>query len=1528
MIPRRRHEYRSDPCNLVRDRIPSRTAGRESLLRSGSHYDCFRTAVIVSALVFGAGCKDKSDDASKPSGPIAWDEFIKYTNIGKAHYETRDFEKALAAFESAWKVNPGEPGARINLALTLMEIQGRRQEALEHLKAALIVEPDSAAAHYLVGLCLFHAGPEKIPERVKALERAVKLDPEIAIVRWQLGHAYRAAGQDQKAYEQFKECVRLDPLHWSGFNSLKSVANLLDKPEEAKRAYDTMLKIKALRGDDPRPPDELERCRHTRVRTPYLTMPAGEAISVSFVEISDEAGLVATEDGSADPPVADSGALSIIDFNEDGGLGLLATDRLGRPTLFRNARQGRFESDDEASGVLPGVANAAITVDFGNDGRNDLLLTGASGTRLCRRVRFEAIDAFPKAPNASSEKHGGLVAAADFDNDGRVDLFATDSAGRARMFRNVDRANFVDVSDDWNLPGDALLSACLVADFSNNDRPDLVLGGPYGLRLMLNDDGRSLHYSTAPSGVSSGAVTSMTASDIDSDLDLDLLFVIEGTRPRLLRNEGEGRFRDVSDQVGLPPSVADLHQIATFDVNGDNRLDIILLTEMEVPGPLSESAVLLAGPDGLYAPPTPDANPRPRIASGRVGVVRSRGELENAKFLRVGGLGASLWETGVTDSLNPDLGGLHVLGAEIVDFDSDGRDDLLLVGSGGTGERPTPQVPKLLRGLENEGWLDVSGLYGLDAIGRMFAHSVAVADYDGDGDQDFVFGTIDRGLIYVEYDKRDRWITMTDGSELGAERAGDVVPIDFDVDGDLDVLTSRIGGGLGLWRNNGDGTFVDAFAGKPDVQLPNESFVRIAVADFAGNDAPDIVAVGPAGVCRLVNRREGTFAPPVSPAGKWPGATAVCVDDFNNDGMPDVITASDGEFTLRTGPDLAPSKAPAPDTIPIDIASFDYDNDGWTDLLIASGDTRDESRLFPLRLFRNLDNGRWDDVSESTGILNIRVNARRVATGDFEGDGDTDIFLATADRGTVLLRNDGGDRNHQVKIGLVGTKTNRNGIGVRVEARSGTFRANRVVTRYPIELGIGSNTGLDSIRTVWTNGIIQQNIEVDAFPSKMIEITEPIVAAGSCPYLYAWSGSDFEFVTDLLGNSPAGLSYARGKYLPSDPTEFVKIGDIRDFPQRDGKFVLQATDELREIFYLDEARLVVADHPADVSVFSNDKIRFPPFEDSAISAATRMRLPTRAIDARGLDCTDALAAIDSVFTDPGRPERPQFRGNVPAHSIALEFDGLNAAEHNLLALTGWLQYGDASVNISMSQSPRSEVVMPRLQALRGDGSVEEVDVVVGMPAGKTKTIIVDLSGKLPEGATALRLTTTFEIRWDRIALFERSPESSVRLTDMNLAAADLHFRGFGDIYPHVPNGPYTPDYADPAAGPPWQIGMRGWCTRYGDVRELLDTADNEYVILNSGDEVTLSFDGAGLPPLPSGWVRELFFYSVGWDKDMDHNVRAGETVEPLPYLGMDDQAYGADDAPTAPELAPWNAKYNTRYVPADRFLNRPTGNLP
>ncbi len=123
-----------------------------------------------------------------------------------------------------------------------------------------------------------------------------------------------------------------------------------------------------------------------------------------------------------------------------------------------------------------------------------------------------------------------------------------------------------------------------------------------------------------------------------------------------------------------------------------------------------------------------------------------------------------------------------------------------------------------------------------------------------------------------------------------------------------------------------------------------------------------------------------------------------------------------------------------------------------------------------------------------------------------------------------------------------------------------------------------------------------------------------------------------------------------------------------------------------------------------------------------------------------------------------------------------------------------------------------------------------------------------------------------------------------------------------------PGHPTTGDYAVLSDQPPWRTTPQGWCTRYGDVLDLVSRRDEKLVLLNAGDAMRLEFDAASLPPVPDGWIRTLFFYSVGWDKDGDHNVVGGDRVGPLPVA--DSPATDGDD---------WRLRYNTRWVPGDRF---------
>ena len=297
----------------------------------------------------------------------------------------------------------------------------------------------------------------------------------------------------------------------------------------------------------------------------------------------------------------------------------------------------------------------------------------------------------------------------------------------------------------------------------------------------------------------------------------------------------------------------------------------------------------------------------------------------------------------------------------------------------------------------------------------------------------------------------------------------------------------------------------------------------------------------------------------------------------------------------------------------------------------------------------------------------------------------------------------------------------------------------------------------------------------------------------------------------------------------------------------------------------------------------------------------------------GMDRTEAVRRLDGRFSRPGCPLPPPYRGMCEPMALTLDFGPLDASRPLVLGLTGWLQYGDASVNIAMSQNEGLTIINPLLEVEAPDGTWHEIDANAGMPAGKTKTILCDLTGRLPVGARRLRLTTTLEIRWDRIALFERLPLPHSDVHEMVPAHAELSWRGFSEIKQREPQHPTTPDFDVVSEYPPWRTALSGWCTEYGVVTELTTERDDRLVVVNSGDALRLEFDASRLRPTPAGMERTFFFYSFGWEKDGDHNVVGGDVVWPIP-TGKEAVENASFD-----ETSDWRIRYNTRYVPIDRF---------
>jgi hypothetical protein len=200
---------------------------------------------------------------------------------------------------------------------------------------------------------------------------------------------------------------------------------------------------------------------------------------------------------------------------------------------------------------------------------------------------------------------------------------------------------------------------------------------------------------------------------------------------------------------------------------------------------------------------------------------------------------------------------------------------------------------------------------------------------------------------------------------------------------------------------------------------------------------------------------------------------------------------------------------------------------------------------------------------------------------------------------------------------------------------------------------------------------------------------------------------------------------------------------------------------------------------------------------------------------------------------------------------------------------------------------------------------------VGAPAGRTKTILVPLAGHLPQGTRRLRLSYAFELHWDRIALFRANAPASV--ASMPPTTTDLHWHGYGEFAVTGPSDPLTPLHDQVRQRPPWRITPSGWATRYGTVDELVAAEDNGVVTVAAGDALTLGFSATALPRIPSGHRRRFFLWTVGWNKDADYHVAAGDRIDPLPWHGMDDARHGREARPPFPSDA-LHQRFNTRWV--------------
>jgi hypothetical protein len=871
---------------------------------------------------------------------------------------------------------------------------------------------------------------------------------------------------------------------------------------------------------------------------------------------------------------------------------------------------------------------------------------------------------------------------------------------------------------------------------------------------------------------------------------------------------------------------------------------------------------------------------------------------------------------------------------------------------------------------------DVTDQAGLRALPGRPPARLAAGDVDGDGDDDLYVADAAGGFLL-----RNDLGVFTDMTEQAAARAtGGTAGAfgDYDNDGHLDLYVSRRGAGV-LLRNGGDGTLRDVSrtAGLPDgpasdaplfldadhdgdldLLLPGdgpnrlyrnngdgsflESAERMGIAgapgrhgaaafgDFDGDAGLDLIVANADGAITLYrNMLEGRFADVTASSGlqSETGVVALAVGDYNNDGSLDLFLAgaAAGQSALFTNKgdggferDRRPaSMFGAVRGLAVRQAEFlDFDNDGWLDLLVA-GQAAGGAR--GVLLFRNGAPGRFDDLSsllpENLG------SAGSVAVLDYDDDGDLDFAVTQADGTLRLLRNDGGNANHYLKLQLTGlmvagSKNNRFGIGATVEVRAGGMYQMRVVTRPVTQFGLGQRPTADALRIVWTNGV-PQNV---FYPAGDQDLVEEQILKGSCPFLYAWNGERYEFVTDVMWRSALGMPLdimgggGRG-YAPAAPSrEYIRIpGDA--LRPKDGVYSIQVTGELWETGYLDELKLMVVDHPDSVSVVLDERFVPPGDATLRIYQVAHPRSPVAATDEQGRDLLPLLLERDDRYVSQFRLGR--FQGLTETHDLVLDLGDVEPSEDVTLFLNGWIFPSDASINVALSQSDRLAPIPPQVQVVGPDGQWHTVIENMSFPAGKAKTVVVDLAGKFPTRDRRVRIRTNMQIYWDHAFFAIGEVRGPAPRGALGPTGADLHYRGFSRMYRKGGRyGPFWFDYADVSEEQRW-LRLDGRFTRFGDVLSLLERADDRYVVFGPGDEITVDFDASAAPPPPAGWRRDFLLYSDSWLKDADLNTGTGQSVEPLPFHGMSRYPYGADESyPADAEHQRYVRRYNTRRMPS------------
>ena len=836
--------------------------------------------------------------------------------------------------------------------------------------------------------------------------------------------------------------------------------------------------------------------------------------------------------------------------------------------------------------------------------------------------------------------------------------------------------------------------------------------------------------------------------------------------------------------------------------------------------------------------------------------------------------------------------------------------------------------------------------------------STTIADLDGDGSLDvFVTDALEgRAANGIVLNRNATWTLDVTHSLASVPGVRAAIWGDFDDDGLADVVFCRESGGTMMWRQVSAGRF-GPLAAPQGVRLPDTDIVDGAAFDADHDGDLDLWLVNGSGPSVLLNNDGGlrfrAIADLAGVGGDGRPARSLAVADLDGDRDTDVMVIkatpphdvflNDRVWTYRRDPGAADLVA-----TPISaLIAGDLDADGDIELYSASEDG--------IARWRRDVGGVWraEPVARSAAGADAQL-----ALADTNGDGRLEL-LATAERGwsvhematgvtvpaeaqgqsgtatlggwTVahldwragpsvvgvgadgapIIWRPGPGRHAYLGLGFSGLdassdqrRSNVSGIGTRVAVRTDSrwtaFDTTRLASGpgqslQPITIGLGGAARADFVALTWSDGVFQTEMGLES--GQLHRISETQRQLSSCPVLFAWDGSRFRFVTDVLGVGGIGFFERPGAYSEPLPRENVILPDGA-VAESEGTYRLKIAEPMEEVAYLDAVSLVAYDLPPGWRVALDErKAVSGPAPSGAPIFYREERLPIEATDQTGATVTERLQRADLSGVGPSHL-LSRYIGLAQPFAVTMTFGQAldRGPGRAVLLVDGWVEYPYAQTIFAAWQAGVAYEA-PTLEARDASGRWHLVAREFGYPAGMPRQMAYPLP-PLPRGTTALRLRTSQEIYWDRVAVvYEESPPD-VRRHVLPIRSATLEAVGFA----RRTTGPQrTPHYDDARRAPLADTRHpRGWYTEFGPVEALVAAADDAVAIVGPGEAVDVVFE----PPTtsaPAGWTRTLVLEARGWCKDMDLYTRDGETIEPLP---------GADTAARR-RLHP---RFNTRYA--------------